>query len=130
VAFRPQRIGVRFVDEQGKSGEISEPGLMCAFANAGAYGHGMRIAPRAQLDDGLLDLVFVRRTGAARLLTLFPTVYFGGHLGIREVGYRHVKSVSVSTETPLDLYADGEFICQTPAEVKVRPKGLKVIANQ
>jgi diacylglycerol kinase (ATP) len=127
--FRPQRITVEFEDEKGAAGTISEPALMCAFANANAYGHGMRIAPRAQVDDGLLDLVFVRKAGAARLLTLFPTVYFGAHMGIREVEYRRVRRLSISSETPLDIYADGEFICQTPAEVRVRPKALNVIYN-
>jgi diacylglycerol kinase (ATP) len=129
LRFRPQRITVEFEDENGESGSISEPALMCAFANANAYGHGMRIAPRAQVDDGLLDLIFVRRAGPVRLLTLFPTVYFGAHMGIREVEYRRVRRLSISSETPLDIYADGEFICQTPAEVGVRTKAMKVICN-
>lgn len=129
VAFRPQTITVDYQDEHGSEGRISEPALMCAFANAQAYGHGIRIAPQAKLDDGLLDLVFVRRAGPARLLTVFPSAYFGRHLGLREVEYRRVRRLHISTETPLDIYADGEFICQTPAEVTVRPKALRVITN-
>lgn len=127
--FRPQRISVQFEEEDGKSGEISEPALMCAFANAQAYGHGMRIAPQARLDDGLLDLVFVRKASAARLLTVFPKVYFGAHLGLPEVVHRRVRKLHISSETPLDIYADGEFICRTPAEVRVRQKAMKVIGN-
>ncbi len=126
--FRPERISVQFEDEQGKPGEISEPALMCAFANANSYGHGMRIAPAAQLDDSLLDLIFVRRAGPARLLTVFPKVYFGSHMGLREVEHRRVRRLRIASETPLDIYADGEFVCQTPAEVRVRPKALKVIS--
>ena len=125
--FRPQRITVEFEEGNGKSGKLSEPALMCAFANANAYGHGMRIAPGAQLDDGLLDIVFVRKASAARLLTVFPKVYFGAHLGLAEVEHRKVTHLRINSETPLDIYADGEFICQTPAEVRVRPKALQVI---
>ncbi len=127
-AFRAQTITVDFEDEQGSAGRFSEPAMMCAFANAQAYGHGIRIAPQARLDDGLLDLVFVRRAGPARLLTVFPSAYFGRHLDLREVEHRRVRRLRISTETPLDIYADGEFICQTPAEVTVRPRALKVIA--
>lgn len=127
--FRPQNITVEYESDSGVPGQVSDPALMCAFANARAYGHGMRIAPRAELDDGLLDLVFVRKTGAGRLLTLFPTVYFGAHLGIREVEYRRVRRLRIVSESPLDIYADGEFICRTPAEVTVRPNALNVIGN-
>ena len=125
--FRPQRITVEFENEQEVAGSISEFAMMCAFANANAYGHGMRIAPAAQLDDGLLDLVFVRKASPARLLTVFPKVYFGTHLDIPEVEHRRVRRLRVSGEPRLDIYADGEFICTTPGEVTVRPKALKVI---
>jgi diacylglycerol kinase (ATP) len=129
MTFQPQRISVEFEDVSGATGTISEPALMCAFANAGGYGHGMRIAPGAQLDDGLLDMVFIRRAGLARLLSLFWTVYFGGHMGLREVEHRQIRRMSISSETPLDIYADGEFICRTPAEVGVRPRALRGIGD-
>ena len=125
--FRPQRIIVEFEDEHGSTGTLDEPALMCAFANAQAYGHGMRIAPEAMLDDGLLDLVFVRRAGPLRLLTVFPKVYFGAHMKLPEVEHRRVRRLHISSETPLDIYADGEFICQTPAEVTLRPQALRMI---
>jgi diacylglycerol kinase (ATP) len=127
LGFRPQRITVDFEDEHGDTGQISESALMCAFANAQAYGHGMRIAPGAQLDDGLLDLIFVRRAGPLRLLTVFPKVYRGAHLDLPEVEHRRVRRLNISSETPLDIYADGESICRTPAEVTVRTKALRVI---
>ena len=127
LGFRRQRITVDFEDEHAATGQISEPALMCAFANAKAYGHGMRIAPGAQLDDGLLDLIFVRKAGPLRLLTVFPKVYRGAHLGLPEVEHRRVRRLNISSETPLDIYADGEFICRTPADVTLRPKALKVI---
>ena len=127
VAFQPQIITVEFEEEEGAAGEISGRALMCAFANAGAYGHGMRIAPGANLEDGLLDLIFVRRAAPARLLTLFPSVYFGAHMGLREVEHRRVRRLRIASEAPLDIYADGEFIGRTPAEISVRQRALRVI---
>jgi diacylglycerol kinase (ATP) len=127
--FRPRPFTVHYEDATGATGEISEPALMCAFANAQAYGHGMRVAPAAQLDDGLLDLIFVRRASAARLLTLFPTIYFGSHLRLPEVEYRRVRRLHIKSDPASDIYADGEFICRTPAEVTVRARVLRVITN-
>jgi len=59
---------------------------------------------------------------------LFPTVYSGRHLQIREVGYFQAGRVRVETEHPLDVYADGEFVCRTPVEVAVERAALRVIA--
>lgn len=126
-SFRPQTITVRMCDAAGKPETISEPAMLAAFANAPSYGHGMRMAPRAQLQDGLLDVAFVRRTGKLRLLRLFPTVFSGTHLDQPEVEYRHAARLRVESERPLDIYGDGEFICQTPVEVRVQPRALRVV---
>ncbi len=126
-SFTPQTITVQMFDAGGKSERISEPAMMAAFANAPSYGHGMRVAPRAQLQDGLLDVTFVRCTGKLRLLRLFPTVFSGNHLDLPEVEYRHAAGLHVESETALDIYGDGEFICQTPADISVQPRALRVI---
>lgn len=124
AAYKPQRIGI-----ESSVGQLSEPAMFVAFANAQSYGGGMRIAPRARLDDGLLDVCFVRKVKKGRLLRLFPTVFSGAHLGIPEVEYLQSERLRIETETPLDVYADGEFICQTPIEVTVVPKAMRVIAR-
>jgi diacylglycerol kinase (ATP) len=108
---------------------ISEAASFVAFANAPTYGDGMKMAPRALLDDGLLDVCFVRRTSKPRLLTFFPTVFFGRHLGLREVEYFQACCLKIETERPMDVYADGEYVGQTPISVKVVPRALRVIVT-
>jgi diacylglycerol kinase (ATP) len=117
--------------QQAGSGQksIDEPGLMVAFANGPAYGGGMRIAPHANLADGQLDVCFVRQTGKARLLRLLRQVFSGQHLNLPEVEYFPASSLRLETETPLDVYADGEFVCRTPVEISVVAKGLRVISD-
>jgi diacylglycerol kinase (ATP) len=109
---------------------IRESGLMAAFANAPAYGDGIRIAPRAQLDDGLLDVCFVRAVGRARLLRLLPTVFSGRHVCLREVEYFQTSRLRIETTSPLAIYADGEYVCHTPAEIAVVPHALRVIVAE
>ena len=103
------------------------PTILAAFANASAYGGGMKIAPHAQLDDGKLDVCIVRGMSPFKLFCLFPTVYFGRHLGFREVEYSQTESARIETEYPLDIYADGEYVCKTPVEFSVARNALKVI---
>jgi len=54
-------------------------------------------------------------------------VYFGRHLMHPKVEYSRAERVHVQTETPIDIYADGEFVCQTPAEISVAAGALRVI---
>ncbi len=89
----------------------------------------MKIAPRASLEDGLLDLCTVSDVDKLKLFCLFPTVYFGRHLNIPEVEYLQTARVKIETERPLDVYADGEFVCRTPIEVSVAPRVLRVVGT-
>lgn len=104
-----------------------EPAILAAFANTPVYGGGMKIAPQAKMDDGLLDVCVVGALARLRLLRLFPTVYSGRHLKIREVEYFQAARVRVETEHPLDVYADGEYVCRTPVEVGIQREALRVV---
>lgn len=106
-----------------------QPTMLAAFANGPLYGGGMKIAPRAKMDDGMLDICIVAAVDPFKLFCLFPTVYSGRHLKVREVQYFQSPAVRVETEHPLDVYADGEFVCRTPVEISVQPEALKVIAS-
>jgi len=101
--------------------------LMMAFANTTVYGGGMKIAPRAKLDDGLLDVCIIGDINKFKLFSLFPTVYFGKHLGMKEVEYLQTSRLTIETEKPLQVYADGEYVCKTPVEVGIARRALRVI---
>ena len=82
------------------------------------------------MDDGLLDVCVVGGVDPVKLFALFPTVYAGRHLGIREVDYFQAGRVRVETEHPLDVYADGEYVCQTPIDVSVQAKAIQLITPE
>jgi len=104
-----------------------QPTLLAAFANTSTYGGGMKIAPHAKMDDGLLDVCVIGGIDPFKLACMFPTVYFGRHLSIREVDYFPAARLRVEAETPLDIYADGEYVCRTPSEVSVQRGALRVL---
>jgi diacylglycerol kinase (ATP) len=104
-----------------------QPTLLAAFANTPTYGGGMKIAPNAKLDDGALDVCVVGGMDPFKLFCLFPTVYSGRHLRISKVEYFQASRLRVETEHPLDVYADGEYVCRTPVEVSVAKTALRVV---
>ncbi len=107
--------------------EKSGPIVLAAFANAAAYGGGMKIAPKASLDDGRLDVCLIHELSRLKLAAVFPRVYSGGHLGLREFEYQQAASVRVETDVSWDVNADGEYVCQTPVEIGVQSAALPVI---
>ena len=114
---------------QGWTTRSDRPTILAAFANAPVYGGGMKIAPQAKMDDGLLDVCVVGGVGPLKLFCMFPTVYSGNHLNIKEVEYFHAGRVRVETEHPLEVYADGEYVCHTPVEVAAQATALKVVTR-
>jgi diacylglycerol kinase (ATP) len=116
-------------EDAGWRTRSDRPTILAAFANTSTYGGGMRIAPRARMDDGQLDVCVIGGVDPFKLACLFPTVYFGRHLGVREVEYFQAARVRVETEAPFEVYADGEYVCQTPVEVSVESAALRVIVG-
>jgi diacylglycerol kinase (ATP) len=103
--------------------------MVTAFANASSYGGGMKIAPLAKLDDGLLDVCIINHMNKLKLFCLFPTVYLGRHLTVPQVEYFQTERLKLETEAPQDVYADGEYVCRTPIEVSVARGALRVIVR-
>ncbi len=117
--------------EQNEGGDWSSRSdratILTAFGNTAIYGGGMKIAPLARIDDGKLDVCVIGALNPFKLACMFPTVYFGRHLRVREVDYFLSERLRVETKMPLGIHADGEYICGTPAEVWVEPRALRVL---
>ena len=132
LRFAPVAMKILTPAENGEHGwttRSDQPTILAAFANTPVYGGGMKIAPRAEMDDGLFDVCVVSAVDPLKLFCMFPTVYSGRHLKIKEVEYFQDARVRVETENPLDVYADGEYVCRTPVEVSVQPAALKVVVR-
>jgi diacylglycerol kinase (ATP) len=128
--FAPFPLKILQRDASTNSWTIRSNGttLLAVFANTPFYGGGMKVAPQAKMDDGLLDVCKVSAVGPLRLFRLFPTVFSGRHLKVREVEYFQSSRLRIETEDPMDVYADGEYVCRTPIEVSVQSLALKVVA--
>ncbi len=131
--FRFAALRLKIFTPDGAGGWASrsdQPTILAAFANTSTYGGGMKIAPHAQMDDGQLDVCLIGGVNPFKLACMFPTVYLGRHLCIREVSYFQAERLRAETEAPLDVYADGEYVCRTPVEVGVLRGALKVLTPQ
>ena len=90
-------------------------------------GNAMKMAPLAQIDDGLIDLLIVRKAGRLKLLFLFTKIFKGGHVGDPIVQYHQAKEFSVIPLENHILNIDGEMVGNTPIHVKMLPQVLEVL---
>lgn len=105
----------------------SGPCCLIAIGNGSYFGGGMKIAPKARLDDGLLDVVVVKNFGKMELLAALPQVYRGSHLSHPKVGFRRGSRVKIISHDQAYLEVDGETTGQGDMEFEILPAGLKIL---
>ncbi|MHB8340181.1 MAG: diacylglycerol/lipid kinase family protein [Mycobacteriales bacterium] len=102
-------------------------GFSVAVANSGVYGGGMRLAPDASLQDGLLDIVITGKASKLHFLRVLPRVFAGTHIHDASVTTDRAAVVEVRSDRPFSIYADGDPIGEAPATISVRSRALRVV---
>lgn len=120
--FRPRRYRLCLDGE-----ERDVTAVLLAVANGPSYGGGMRIAPDARVDDGLLDVVVCGPISRLELVRLYPSVFSGGHVDHPAVTVTRARHVVVDAPGIVG-YADGERIAALPLTCEVVPGALDVLA--
>lgn len=106
-SFRPYDLEIEIDGEKRKYSDV-----WFFICNNGKYmGGGMKVAPKAVLNDDYLDFVIVHSLSYRRLLFLFPLIYFGWHTIVKKhveiIKCKHLKAI---TEGCNIMQRDGEFI--------------------
>ena len=125
--FRPYGYRVTLDDEVWESA-----GTLVAIANTAWIGGGLKIAPDADPEDGLLDVVVAgpfSRTGTAGI---FPKLYQGTHVDHPRISVFRSRTVTIEPVAALGphppvAFADGERIGPLPLRVEVVPGALNVL---
>jgi diacylglycerol kinase (ATP) len=107
--------------------EIAISALGAIVANACFVAGGVPIAPEAQLDDGLLDLIVLPTASLAEIAMLTPVALLGWHLENDRVLFRRARKVEIRSEPPMRFNADGELLPAEPITFEVLPRAIEVI---
>lgn len=73
---------ITYVDEHGETHELDDDFCLAIANNIITAAKGMKMAPEAKLDDGLIDLLLVRTASSFDLMQIFRKLYDGTHTGI------------------------------------------------
>lgn len=102
--------------------------LFVEVCNSRKTGGEMIMAPSAEVDDGLFDVVIARAMSRATLLKLFPLIFTGEHVKDPHVETFRCSRISVSFDPPQKVTPDGEILGKTPFEIEVVPRALEVFS--
>ena len=103
----------------------------CGFflaCNTQYTGNGMRMAPMAILDDGLINILIAKKVSRFKLLALFTKVFKGKHVNDPVIEWHKARSFSIITETNQPLNIDGQAIGFTPVHAKILPDQIEIFA--
>ncbi len=98
--------------------------LVTIFANHQYFGGGLKIAPKAQLNDGQLDCYCMPADGLLKNLLSFVYLLLVKHHSLKRLEYSQLVSAEVITPRQL-IEADGELVGYTPAKVSIHPQALR-----
>jgi len=101
--------------------------LLCTVANTSSYGGGMRIAPYARIDDGLLDVCMVKAVSKLEFARVFPRVFSGTHVAHPCFLMHVARQIRVDSTPPVPVLVDGDVVGTTPADFRVHPGAIEVI---
>ena len=107
---------------------VERRALLCAIANAKSYGGGLKVAPDAELDDGLFDVCTIKEASAWEFARTLPSVFGGGHINHPKVEIRRARRVEIWSEPAWPVLVDGEVRGETPVTLEVVPRALEVMA--
>jgi diacylglycerol kinase (ATP) len=102
--------------------------LFLTFSNSKFTGGTMMIAPKAEIDDGLVEYVRWGPIGRLGLIRNLPGLYDGTHIEHPLAERSAVKRVDFSLEAPVDVMVDGEVLTLHCEELDVLPGALNVVA--
>jgi len=127
LSYRERAVRIRI---DGDFDEIT-PVSVVAVANGQFFGGGMRVAPRAQPDDGMFDIVILGGLSKAQALAEMQKIYTGEHLksrGVRSLRGRKIVAAPVAQTGghAVLLEVDGECAGRLPATFELLPRALNL----
>lgn len=127
LSYRNQRVQIVF---DGKD-RVETTVNTVAIANGRYFGGAMMVAPNAEPDDGVFDVVSIGDIGFADMLTSGRRLYKGTHLSMDKVSARRAKVVEaepIDAGAVVELDVDGESPGRLPARFEILPAALWMVA--
>lgn len=120
-------IHVKF---ESKEELIEEEVLLFLISNSSSIGGFKKLAPKADVIDGLLDVLIIQDSDIGEIANIFFNVLTGEHINHPNVKYFKTDKITVSCDTEVTIDVDGEYGGTLPKTFEVVPNGMKIFVRQ
>jgi diacylglycerol kinase (ATP) len=124
--FKPLHVRAEFPGSTLPA--VDSPVLLAGALNTPSYGAGLRLAPDAQIDDGLLTALFVISLSATEVAAAIPRLLIRGALPDSHVTRVSTTRVRLSCDRECLFHGDGEILGPAPVDIEVLPGALRILA--
>jgi diacylglycerol kinase (ATP) len=114
--------------------ELQVAGYAVVVANSAYFGAGMKVAPSAEIDDGLLDVLVMRHAPRLAFLRVLLRIRSGTHIGLPQISHERSREVTLTVDRDLPAAADGDTLpwaaplrAGTTLRIRSLPGALRVL---
>jgi diacylglycerol kinase (ATP) len=124
--FVPLTVRVEFPASQ--DGLIEKRALLAAALNTPTFGAGLRLAPKAKIDDGLLDIVVVEELNLRDVAGIVFDWALGRAPHSRRITTLQAARLRLIPDRPCFFHGDGEILGPAPVEIEAVPQAIRIFA--
>ena len=117
LGYKEKKCSLQFDDKT-----ITQDCFMINIANGTSYGGGFKVAPKASIIDGKLDLNIVGDIAAFKRFYYVPIIEKGKHLELPFIQYYQTGKVKILSPVLLKAHVDGEYFEASEFEIECLPK--------
>lgn len=103
--------------------------LLFLVSNSSSIGGFKKLAPKADVIDGLLDVLIIRDSDIAEIANIFFNILRGEHINHPNVAYFNTDKITISCDSKVTLDVDGEYGGVLPKTFEVVHKGMKIFVS-
>ncbi|MHA7967401.1 diacylglycerol kinase [Paenibacillus sp. CAU 1782] len=118
------------VFEAAGVGNFHDEFMMFLICNSNSVGGFERLAPESKLDDGLVDVLLIRKMNLAEFIRLVSLALRGEHLNDSHVIHFRTNHLKVTTPDYVQLNLDGEYGGVLPCTFSVLPSHLQIFTDE
>lgn len=119
-------VNMKFESEEYTS---EDKVLLFIVSNSSSIGGFKKLAPNADVIDGLLDVLIIKDSDITEIANIFFNVLRGEHVNHPNVVYFNTSNIKISSETELGIDIDGEFGGFLPKTFEVIHKGMRIFTS-
>jgi len=127
VFYRTINLKFHGMELEINNKKITEKNCFVEFCNSRFTGGNMMMAPEAEIDDGIMDIIVAGKMSRTSLLTTLPKIFKGTHINHPAVRSFKAKKATIKTWPNKTLLPDGEILGETPSKIEVHPKMIRYL---